>query len=249
MRITKLLSAAVLGALVATGAVAQTVKIGLINTYTGPMASNGDQIQKSIDLFMPSVFPPIQADSIGELATKLKLDPAALEETVTAFNNATRPGTFDGFLILSLHEQQGAKPLFCFLTGIEYVRVGLKGSGKNAHNTESSSVRVTYGLDYLGAQRFVGLRLSNLLVAGLRVKASFFPAISRTWQAFDDEVHKHLRSHILGGRATGDGNDISNNAAAAQSRVKFFCGELLALQVLFQQNVVGFGDAFNFCSR
>jgi branched-chain amino acid transport system substrate-binding protein len=33
-------------------AAAQTVKIGLINTYSGPLASNGDQIQKSIDLFM-----------------------------------------------------------------------------------------------------------------------------------------------------------------------------------------------------
>ena len=33
-------------------AFAQTVKIGLINTYSGPMASNGDQIQKAVDLFM-----------------------------------------------------------------------------------------------------------------------------------------------------------------------------------------------------
>jgi branched-chain amino acid transport system substrate-binding protein len=33
-------------------AAAQTVKIGLINTYSGPLASNGDQIQKSIDLYM-----------------------------------------------------------------------------------------------------------------------------------------------------------------------------------------------------
>jgi tricarballylate dehydrogenase len=54
---------------------------------------------KSIDLFMPSVFPPIQADSISELATKLELDPAALEETVTAFNIATRPGTFDATVL------------------------------------------------------------------------------------------------------------------------------------------------------
>jgi tricarballylate dehydrogenase len=50
---------------------------------------------KSIDLFMPSVFPPIEADSIGELAEKLKLDPSELNRTVTAFNQATRPGTFD----------------------------------------------------------------------------------------------------------------------------------------------------------
>src|SRR5215831_5903602 len=43
---------ALLGSLAAAGVAAQTVKVGLINTYSGPMASNGDQIQKSVDLFM-----------------------------------------------------------------------------------------------------------------------------------------------------------------------------------------------------
>jgi branched-chain amino acid transport system substrate-binding protein len=37
---------------VAVPAAAQTVKIGLINTYSGAMASNGDQIEKAINLFM-----------------------------------------------------------------------------------------------------------------------------------------------------------------------------------------------------
>jgi tricarballylate dehydrogenase len=50
---------------------------------------------KSIDLFMPSVFPPIEAQSIRELAEKLALDPASLENTVQDFNAAIRPGTFD----------------------------------------------------------------------------------------------------------------------------------------------------------
>jgi tricarballylate dehydrogenase len=50
---------------------------------------------KSIDLFMPSVFPPIEAPSIRELAEKLELDPDSLEKTVENFNAATRPGTFD----------------------------------------------------------------------------------------------------------------------------------------------------------
>jgi tricarballylate dehydrogenase len=50
---------------------------------------------KSIDLFMPSVFPPIEADSISELAEKLALDPAALETTVEKFNAAVQPGSFD----------------------------------------------------------------------------------------------------------------------------------------------------------
>jgi tricarballylate dehydrogenase len=49
----------------------------------------------SLTLFMPSLFPPIQADSIGALAAKLELDPAALEQTVAGFNAAVRPGTFD----------------------------------------------------------------------------------------------------------------------------------------------------------
>ncbi len=45
--------------------------------------------------FMPSLFPPIKADTIAELAGKLELDPSALEKTVAGFNAAVRPGTFD----------------------------------------------------------------------------------------------------------------------------------------------------------
>jgi branched-chain amino acid transport system substrate-binding protein len=46
------LGAAFAFAAAAPAALAQTIKIGLINTYSGPMASNGDQIQKAVDLFM-----------------------------------------------------------------------------------------------------------------------------------------------------------------------------------------------------
>ena len=44
---------------------------------------------------MPSVFPPIVANSIAELAGLLALPPATLEATVEAFNCAVRPGTLD----------------------------------------------------------------------------------------------------------------------------------------------------------
>ena len=65
------------------------------------VAQQPDQIafaiidSKSIDLFMPSVFPPIEADTVRDLATKLELDPSALEAVVTGFNKSVRPGTFD----------------------------------------------------------------------------------------------------------------------------------------------------------
>jgi len=49
----------------------------------------------SLTLFMPSLFPPIKAATIAELAAALGLDPAALTDTVAKFNAAVRPGTFD----------------------------------------------------------------------------------------------------------------------------------------------------------
>src|SRR5437660_3196392 len=45
--------------------------------------------------FMPTLFPPIAGATVAELATKLELDPVALEKTVADFNAAVRPGTFD----------------------------------------------------------------------------------------------------------------------------------------------------------
>ncbi len=51
--------------------------------------------RKAEELFLPSVYPPIRAETIGELAQKLELDVATLEETVRRFNAACRPGPFD----------------------------------------------------------------------------------------------------------------------------------------------------------
>ncbi|MED5500151.1 MAG: FAD-dependent tricarballylate dehydrogenase TcuA [Pseudomonadota bacterium] len=50
---------------------------------------------KAINDFMPSVFPPLEAGSVEELATKLKLDPSALNETITTFNAAIGDTPFD----------------------------------------------------------------------------------------------------------------------------------------------------------
>jgi tricarballylate dehydrogenase len=44
---------------------------------------------------MPSVFPPIEAGSISELAEKLELDPVKLKDTISRFNASTRTGSFN----------------------------------------------------------------------------------------------------------------------------------------------------------
>jgi tricarballylate dehydrogenase len=65
------------------------------------VAGQPDQIaysiidSKAMGSFMPPVFPPIKADSLKALALELKLDPEALEKTVTEFNSSVRPGTFN----------------------------------------------------------------------------------------------------------------------------------------------------------
>jgi tricarballylate dehydrogenase len=63
----------------------------------------------SLKLFMPSLYPPIEAPSIRELAGKLTLDPDVLEATVTGFNAAVQPGTFDD-TILDDCRTQGLTP-------------------------------------------------------------------------------------------------------------------------------------------
>jgi tricarballylate dehydrogenase len=65
------------------------------------VAAQPDQIgyiifdASSLRLFMPSLFPPIQAPTIRELAGKLGLDPEELDKTVDTFNAAVQPGTFN----------------------------------------------------------------------------------------------------------------------------------------------------------
>jgi tricarballylate dehydrogenase len=50
---------------------------------------------KVIGRFMPSVFPPLVADSIRELASTLGVPAGTLGGTIERFNAAVRPGTFD----------------------------------------------------------------------------------------------------------------------------------------------------------
>ncbi len=54
---------------------------------------------KVIGRFMPSVFPPIRAGSIAELATALDLPAEKVQATVEAFNRAVQPGKFDHNLL------------------------------------------------------------------------------------------------------------------------------------------------------
>lgn len=53
--------------------------------------------------FMPSVFPPIKADSIAELAGLLEIDATTLENTIAEFNAAVGTGQYDPTVLDECH--------------------------------------------------------------------------------------------------------------------------------------------------
>ena len=80
------------------------------------IAQQPDQIaysicdSKAFPLFMPSVYPAIKADSVGELALKMKLDPAKVIATVDAYNAAVVPGQSFDNLKLDGNRTEGLTP-------------------------------------------------------------------------------------------------------------------------------------------
>ncbi len=96
---------------------------------------------KSLSLFMPSVFPPIQADTLEELARKMGLPAGALVQTVTEFNNACgdisgfHPTELDGVSTTGLNppKTNWARPIteppfygYSLRTGVTFTYLGLK---------------------------------------------------------------------------------------------------------------------------
>ncbi len=110
------------------------------------VAAQPDQVayaiidSKSLDLFMPSVFPPVTAETLDELAEKLDLPAQKLVATITAFNAACRPGDFyptelDGLATsgLSPEKTNWARPIaeppfygYALRPGVTFTYLGLK---------------------------------------------------------------------------------------------------------------------------
>ncbi|PJE27294.1 Fumarate reductase flavoprotein subunit precursor [Pseudooceanicola marinus] len=100
---------------------------------------------KSLELFMPSVFPPIKADTLEELADKMGLPADALVQTVAEFNNSCgdtsqfHPTELDGVSTTGLNppKTNWARPIteppfygYSLRTGVTFTYLGLKVDGR-----------------------------------------------------------------------------------------------------------------------
>ncbi len=110
---------------------------------------------KSLELFMPSVFPPTTAMSIDELAGKLRLPGEKLRETVASFNEACgdtsdfRPTELDGVATVGLEPPKSnwARPIsqppfhgYELRTGVTFTYLGLRVTATAQCSTASGLV-------------------------------------------------------------------------------------------------------------
>lgn len=126
------------------------------------VASQPDQVgyviidAKSLELFMPSVFPPTKADSIEELADKMGLPTDGLRKTVEAFNaacgdtSAFHPTELDGVATSGLTppKTNWARPIaeppfygYSLRTGVTFTYLGLKVDRNAQCRTEAGPIR------------------------------------------------------------------------------------------------------------
>ena len=111
---------------------------------------------KSLDLFMPTVFPPIKADTMAALAEKMDLPADALGETVAEFNaacgdiSAFHPTELDGVSTSGLTppKTNWARPIteppfygYALRTGVTFTYLGLKVDENAQCSTATGPVR------------------------------------------------------------------------------------------------------------
>ncbi|MFN3824907.1 MAG: FAD-dependent tricarballylate dehydrogenase TcuA [Pseudorhodobacter sp.] len=125
---------------------------------------------KSIDLFMPSVFRPVQADTLEGLASQMGLDPVALRRTVDGFNAACQPGTFhptelDGLRTTGLNvpKTNWARPIdtppfygYQLRPGVTFTYLGLKVDGTAQVHTPDGPIRNLWAAGEIMAGSILG---------------------------------------------------------------------------------------------
>jgi tricarballylate dehydrogenase len=112
---------------------------GLIARQPGQVAFSIIDSQR-VEEFMPGCFPPVVADSLPALATKLGLDPEVVSSTVAEYNGAVRDGDYNSTILDNCHTEgldppkshwalRVEKPPFYaypLRTGITFTYYGLK---------------------------------------------------------------------------------------------------------------------------
>jgi len=153
---------------------------------------------KAIGRFMPPVFPGVKARSLPELAHALGIDAAALMRTVSDYNAACRPGSFDHAALddcatsgLTLPKSNWARPIdtapfyaYPLKPGITFTYLGVKVNeqaavhfnGKPSHNLFAAGEIMAGNVLGKGYTAGVGMTIGTAFgrIAGTQAAAAAF---------------------------------------------------------------------------
>jgi len=125
---------------------------------------------KAKGLFMPSVFPPVTAPTLPELAAKLGLDPDGVGRTIADFNAACQPGDFfatekDGLSTrgLNLPKTNWARPIdtppfaaYQLRPGVTFTYLGLRVDDTAQVQTADGAIRNLWAAGEIMAGSILG---------------------------------------------------------------------------------------------
>jgi tricarballylate dehydrogenase len=140
------------------------------------VAAQPDQVaysvidSKAIDLFMPSVFPPVRADTMAELGRLLGIDGAALAQTVDTYNASCGTGDFhptqlDGLRThgLNLPKTNWARPIdtppfygYQLRPGVTFTYLGLKVTERAQVQAEDGALQNVWAAGEIMAGSILG---------------------------------------------------------------------------------------------
>ncbi len=148
-------------------------------------------------------------------------------------------------LALAPHREELPDALRRVLVGVPGLRVGLEDAGADAEVGELAHVGVGAGLEDQGRQRARRVGLETLLLVGVRVLGDCFADVLGRRQVLGDGVEEQRRPIPLVADPASTGTTEPAATPARRPRVQLLLAQLLALQVLVDERVVGLRDGLH----
>ena len=152
----------------------------------------------------------------------------------------------DLLTLVGVHLVDLADPLLAAVAGVQHGAAGLHDAGVDADEGQLAQVRVGGDLERQRGQRLLGRGLAGDLVLrdllDVRLVAGDALDVDRGGQVVDDRVEQGLDALVLERGAGEDRVQLVGQGRATDRGLELLDGELLALEVLLHDLVIGLGE-------
>ena len=158
--------------------------------------------------------------------------------------DVTRIAGVDILALVCVHLQDSSQPLGLLLGGVVHGIACMNNARIHAEIAELSDERVGHDLERQRRER-LGIRRMAILLLALRVGTADCGDIGRAGHIIDDGIEQLLHALVSVGRSADNGNQLVRNAGLPERLLQLGDRNLLALQVLLHQLVIGRRNGFH----